>query len=204
MNRVIALLIISDLFLLTGFGLVDPIFAIFMTQNLTNGTLVTAGIAIMLFFLVKSLLQLPLAHYIDKHGNSEFFLVGGCLIIAAVPFLYSVATHINHIYLIQVLYGIGSALAYPTWLGLFSTNIDKKKENFEWAVYSTCEGVGTALSAFIGAQLAAIIGFRSVFIIVGILSLIGACILLFLGKQNKKMAYHYKYMVEKAHGMTAF
>ena len=201
MNKVIALLILSDIFLLTGFGLIEPIFAIFMIENLAGGTLVSAGIAVMLFLLTKSILQLPLANYVDKYENRESFLILGAIIISSVPFLYAASNSINHIYLIQILYGAGSALAYPTWLGLFSTNLDRKKENFEWALYSTAEGVGTALSAFIGAKLADMIGFRSVFIIVGILSLIGSVILFFLGRKQKKMVYQYRYMIEKAHGM---
>ena len=45
MNRTIKLLMISDIFVITGFGLIDPILAIFIKENLTGGTIFAAGFA---------------------------------------------------------------------------------------------------------------------------------------------------------------
>ena len=39
MNRTIILLTVSDIFLLTGFGLMQPILAIFIKENLIEGTI---------------------------------------------------------------------------------------------------------------------------------------------------------------------
>ena len=44
MNRIIKLLMISDVFVLTGFGLVQPILAIFIKDNLVGGTIFAAGL----------------------------------------------------------------------------------------------------------------------------------------------------------------
>lgn len=200
MNNIIKLLILSDIFVLTGFGLIEPIFSIFVKENLLGGTLVTAGFASTIFLVVKSLMQLPLAHYVDKKQNREFFLITGSIVIAFVPFLYAFSVHIYHVYLAQILYGLGSAMAYPTWLSLFSTNLDRKKESFEWAVYSTSVGLGTALAAFIGANLAAIIGFKNIFFIIGFFSLLSIFMLFFLGKPKKKTGIEYEYVLEKSHG----
>lgn len=199
MNRIIKLLIFADIFVLTGFGLIEPIFSIFIKDNLIGGSLVTAGIASTIFIVTKSITQLPFAHYVDRKQNREFFLILGGIVIAIVPFFYAYSIHIYSIYLAQALYGLGAALAYPTWLSLFSTNLDRKRESFEWAVYSTSVGLGTALAAFAGAGLASMIGFKKVFFIVGIFSIASVIILFFLGKPRKKTGIQYEYVLEKTH-----
>ena len=96
----------------------------------------------------------------------------------------------------QVLYGLGAALAYPTWLGLWSTHLDKKHESFEWGIYSTVTGLVAAGTASIGAAIAQYIGFSYTFIFVGTMALFGVLILFLLEKNHKvekiKSIHHHK------------
>ncbi|MDD5177784.1 MAG: MFS transporter [Candidatus Nanoarchaeia archaeon] len=198
MNRTLKLLMISDIVLLTGLGLISPILAIFIKENLIGGTIAAAGIAGTIYLISKSIVQLPFAKYIDSHDHKVKFLILGTFIIALTPFLYIFSTHIYQIYLAQFLYGIGAGLAYPCWLSLYSTNLDKKHEGFEWSVYSTSVGIGVAIAAAIGATMAQFIGFRITFIITGIFALAGAAILIGLEKKaetlkkTKSKHYHNK------------
>ena len=186
MNRTIKLLMISDIFLLTGFGLMDPILAIFIKENLIGGTIFTAGLASMLFLITKSIVQLPFSKYVDSHNDKVKWLIIGTFMISSVPLIFNFAKHISLIYFAQIIHGIGSGLAYPTWLGLWSTHLDKRHESFEWSTYSTLAGLGTAATAAIGAAIAEFVGFSYTFIFVGILSLIGAFILFGLEKKKGK------------------
>lgn len=196
MNRTIKLLIFSDIFVLTGFGLIDPILAIFIKDSLIGGSLIAVGVASTLFLVTRSILQVPFAAYADKHEHRLFFLILGTALLVFVPLFYAFSTQIYQIYLAQIIHGIGSAFAYPTWMGLFSSNLDKKRESFEWAFYETCVGVGTAFAAFFGAQLASLIGFKNVFFIVGILSVIGMVILFGL-ERGEKVGIKYQYIIYK-------
>ncbi len=180
MNRVTKLLLISDIFVVSGFGLVEPILSIFIKDNLLGGQIYAAGVASMLFLFTKSCIQLPFSRYVDKHDHSVRWLIAGSLCIALVPFCYIYATRVEHIYIAQILFGVGSGLAYPTWLGLWSTHLDPHHESFEWSLYSTLTGLGTAGAAAIGATLVQFIGFKPTFLIVGLLSLVGCFILFFL------------------------
>ena len=65
------------------------------------------------------------------------------------------------------MFRFGSGFAYASWLGLWSTHLDKKRESFEWCLYSTFVGIGTAVSAAVGGILAEYIGFRLTFAVVG-------------------------------------
>ena len=187
MNKTIKLLMISDIFVLTGFGLIDPILAIFIKDDLIGGTIFAAGLASMLFLITKSIIQLPFSRYVDSHENKVRWLIIGTFLIAAVPFIYLLAKDVRYIYIGQFIHGIGAGLAYPTWLGLFSTHLDKKHESFEWSLYSTFVGMGVATSAAIGAAIAQFIGFRFTFLFVGIMSFIGCFILFGLEKMDVKL-----------------
>jgi MFS family permease len=102
------------------------------------------------------------------------------------------------IYLGSVVQGIGAGFVYPTWLGLFSTHLDRKHESFEWSLYSTLTGLGIAASAAIGALVAQVFGFQTTFVLVSILALGGVSILFKLEKSSELLRkatlthYHHK------------
>ena len=179
MNRTMKLLMLSDIFVLTGFGLIQPILAIFINQGVTGGSVLTAGIASTIFLLTKSLVQLPFAKYIDDHGKKTRWLILGTLLMAIVPILYVTADSMYKIYLAELIYGLGSGLAYPTWLGLWSRNLNQGQESFQWSIYSTSTGIGTAATGTIGAAMATITGFTTTFLLAGVMCLLG-CITLFV------------------------
>lgn len=177
MNRTTKLLLYSSIFVDTGFGFVGPILTIFIKDNLTGGTIFTAGLASTVYLVVKSVLQLPFSRYVDKHDDKVKWLLVGTAIMATVPFIYIFCTNVLYIYIAQIFLGIGSALAYPTWLGLWSIHLDKHRESFEWSLYSTATGIGTAVIASVGAAIAQWFGFQAAFALVGILTVVGFLIL---------------------------
>ena len=93
MNNKIWFLILSDILILSSFGLISPIFAIYIQDNLAGG-LVAAGLATTIFLVVRSILQLPLSIYIDKHHHKVGLLLLGTALIVCVPFIYSFSTHV--------------------------------------------------------------------------------------------------------------
>ncbi len=189
MNRVIKFLMISDILLLTSFGLVEPILAIFFKEDLIGGSILMAGLAGTIFLLVKSVIQLPFSKYVDSHNYGERlkWLIIGTFLISIVPFIYIFSKHIYWIFFAQVIHGLGSGLAYPTWLGLWSTHLDRKKESFEWSLYSTMAGLGTAVTAALGAILAQFLGFNITFFFVGILSFMGCAVLFEIDRRKNKL-----------------
>ncbi|MCG2694786.1 MFS transporter [Candidatus Parcubacteria bacterium] len=186
-NSTIKLLILSDIFVASGFGLINPILAVFIKDNLIGGTLFTAGIASSLFLITKSIVQLFFSKHVDENNdeNDVKWLVVGTIIIASVPFIYIFSHHIYYIFLAQILYGIGSGIEYSTWIGLWSTHLDKNRESFEWSLYSTLTGLGMAISSTLGAGIAQVFGFNITFIITGIMSVFGCFTLLKLRSQIK-------------------
>jgi len=187
MNRTIKLLLFSSIFVDAGFGFVEPILAIFVKDNLVGGTIFTAGMASTVYLVTKSVLQLPFARYVDKHDDKVKWLLVGTGAMVVVPFIYIFCNTVWSIYLAQFFLGLGSALAYPTWLGLWSTHLDKKRESFEWSLYSTTVGIGTAVTASLGAAIAQWFGFRLAFALVGVLTVCGFLILFRLQTKDVKL-----------------
>jgi MFS family permease len=185
MNKTLKLLILSDIFVFSGFGLIAPILAIFIKDNLVGGTILAAGIASAIFMITHSLLQILFAYKFNPKDRLWMIWVGTAL-IASVPFGYIFSTHIYHIYFIEFIYGVGAAFAYPSWASLFTSNLENGKRGFQWSIYSSSGGIGTAITAGAGALLAEKTSFQLVFIITGILSIIGLIILFKLDKKILK------------------
>src|SRR3990167_2049963 len=187
MNKKIWLLIFSDVLILSSFGLIGPIFAVFITDNLIGGTLVTAGLSTTIFLVVKSTIQLPLSRYfIDKEKHKTRSLLLGTFLIISVPFIYFFAKSIYAIFAAQAIYGLGAAMAYPAWFSLFTAYIDKKHKGFEFSLWSTGVGIGSAIAAFFGAKIAELLGFKTLFFFVGVIAFLGFLLLIVLDRIEMK------------------
>jgi MFS family permease len=183
MNRTLKLLIISDIFVLSGFGLIAPILSIYINDNLVGGSIFSAGLASTIFLLTHASLQL-LFSYKFNPKDRLWMLKLGTAIIVFVPLGYIFATNIYHIYMAEFMYGVGAAFAYPTWSSLFTAYLEKGRRGFQYSIYSSAVAIGTALTAAAGAWLAEKIDFKIVFILTGLIAMVG---LLILFKLNKKI-----------------
>ena len=186
MSSVLKLLILSDFLIYVGLGLTSSLSAIYITNDLVGGTIAAVGISAAIFLIIKSVSQIIFA----KVFNSKDILkmvIGGTMLIIITPFIWAFSTNIYHIFLAQVIYGLGAGLAAPAWMNLFVNHLSKKRPGFEWSVYSTIIGLGTGASAYLGAILVNAIGFRYVFLIMGVLAVSGMLVLFKLTEENLKL-----------------
>ena len=181
LNKVIIRLITADFFFYSGWGLIAPIFAIFITQQIEGGTIEVIAFATASHWIVKSIIQPFLANVLDviKGEKDDFrFLVVGMFIAALIPFGYFFSTQIWHIFALEIIRGIAMACVVPAWLGIFTRHINKGWEAFSWSVQSTGLGFAAGFAAAFGGVIASSLGFGVVFIMVGVFKLISAIILL--------------------------
>ncbi len=59
-NKVIKILILSDMSLIAGLGFIAPIFAIFLTDRIQGGSIEVVGYAAAIYWIYKSLVDIPL------------------------------------------------------------------------------------------------------------------------------------------------
>jgi len=176
---------ISDVFIFSGFGLVSPILAVFIKDDLIGGTLFAAGVASAIFLITHAILQIVFAHYFNPKDRFWMLWTGTALIVL-VPFGYIFSSKIWHIFIVQFIYGIGASFAYPSWYSLFSSNLDKGQQGFQWSIYNSSVSIGTAITAASGAWLAQRIGFQWVFLMTGAIAVLGLFTLFFLEKKALK------------------
>ena len=106
LNQVIKILIISDLIFYSGWGLISPIFAVFVVDEIKGGTVAVVGMATAIYWILKSLLRIPIGLFLDSRQGEEddfWFLFFGLIIASLTPFGYLMATYPWHIYLLQII-----------------------------------------------------------------------------------------------------
>ncbi|MDD5145630.1 MAG: MFS transporter [Candidatus Pacebacteria bacterium] len=185
-NKVIRTLIISDFFLQSGWGLIGPIFAIFITKQI-SGAIEAVGFIVATYWLTKSIVQPFIAHFFDVVGGEKDdfnFLVIGMFISNLIPIGYLFSTQIWHLFLLEFIRGLAMACVIPTWSAIFTRHIDKGWEAFSWSIESTAIGFAAGVAAAFGGVIAASsLGFKALFILVSSLGLISTFILFLIRDQ---------------------
>ena len=188
-NQVIQFMTFSDIMMMSGWGLINPILAIFISQQVHGGSVILAGIASTTYLLIKSTLQIPIARMIDmKKGEKDDYrvMVAGSLFISLSAFLFIFVREPWQVIAVQVVGGVGAALSFPSWQAIFTRHIDKSEEGLEWSLYFTAVDLGGALSAALGGFIASYFGYKNLFFIVGIFSLVGTAFLAGITRKLKK------------------
>ena len=189
-NKVVRALIFADFFLNSAWGFLGPVFAIFIVARISIGhpleAAKVAGFASLVYWIIKSLLQIPISKYFDrKHGERDdyWFMVLGLFLTGLSPFGFLVAFLPWHLYACQILHAIGMALFVPSWNAIFTRHIDKGKEAFEWAMDSTLLGLGAGIAGGLGGIIVGFFGFNIIFILVGGFSIFSSLFLLTVHKE---------------------
>jgi predicted MFS family arabinose efflux permease len=178
-NKVMRAYIYWDLIINSAWGLFGPVFAIFILQNIAVGNVADgakiAGFAMLFYWIVKSILQIPIGNYLDKnHGEIDdfWFFAIGAIITGLVPFGFLFANLPWHIYALEVLHAVGMAMVIPSSYAIFIRHADKGKEAFESGLDSTLMGVGAGITGAVGGIVAGYFGFVLIFILAGTFTLL--------------------------------
>ncbi|MDP3727435.1 MAG: MFS transporter, partial [bacterium] len=126
LNQVILIVIFAQFIFSVAANLSVPFFAVFVLEDI--GAAATAvGIAVAIYWTVKSILQLPIARWIDKnHGEIDdyYSLLIGLTITTSGIFLFYFAQTAWHIFAIPALIAVGDAFAVPPLFAIFTRHID--------------------------------------------------------------------------------
>lgn len=192
-NKVVKYLILSDLAFWTGWGLLTPVFAIFIVEEIQGGNAFVAGMAAAIFGITYSLLRVPIGMLLDSCPSEKddyFSLVAGLFIAALIPFGFIFAKTHLHIYILQGAHGLGLAMSLAGWTAIFTRHIDRGKEATEWGLDATSVGLGAGVAGAIGGWAVTRFGFTPVFFVVGVFGLFGALLLFGLRNEIKGVFDH--------------
>jgi len=193
-NKVIKVLILSDVSLLTGLGFNSPVFAIFIANNIQGGNVKVAGFAASIYCIVLAVVLIPFGKYLDRnHGERDdlFFIIIGNFLAALAVFGYIFSSFPWHVYLLQVLFAVGMGMNIPGYTAIFTRHINKGKEAFSWSTRATFVGIGAGLAGALGGTIALYFGFKTLFtgavIFIVLSSFLPLLILKEISPRNKKM-----------------
>lgn len=180
-NKIVIYLIATNFFIEAGFGLIAPVFSVFIIDEVKGGTLAAAGIAAAIYWIAKSIFQIFVGNFLDKKQDEKYdiaFLIIGSILMAGAAFGYLAVEAVEHVYIIQFIAAMGGAFAMPSWYVMFNHHLDRLKEAFEWGLNSSIAyGLGTGVAGGIGGVIAGALGFDAVFIIAGSFSFLGVFVL---------------------------
>lgn len=179
-DPVVRFLIISDTVIIGAAGLLGPIFALFVEDFIVGGNAAVAGIAAGIYLFSRSILQIPIAHFLDKiRGEKDDFwlMFSFSMLFAIVPLLYLIIHTPLQLYIVQFVLGFFTAFTYPAFMAIFTRHIDKGKEGTEWGIYFTLTDLASAILAIVGGYVATSAGFPSLIIVVVLMSVLGALLL---------------------------
>jgi len=180
-----------DLVLQFSFGLLSPVFAIFVLKQVPGSTLSVIGTAAACYWIARATTTVPLSRFMDRTDGERdeyYFLIFGTLVISFVPLMFMQMTQSWHLYLIQLISGFANSMAVPGWRVLFMDHIDKGSTAFEWSLDDIVIGLAIAASAYIGAQLVEGFGYGFVLALISGMSFISVCMLIPLRSKVMSLA----------------
>ena len=174
-NPVVKAFIVSESFLWSAYNFIVPIFAIFVVNSVKGGNIQIAASAFSFFLMARVLAELIICRYLSKTNERMKFLITilGIVVISVSYLGFAFANTIVTLFLFYGVTGIGLGIASPAKNSLFSTHLDKNKEPTEWGIYDAVTFFSMALAGVLGGFIASAYGFPALFILAGIVNLIG-------------------------------
>ncbi len=185
------MLVLSDFVIYFALGLLGPIFAVFILQNIVGSSVQVIGIAIAMYWISRTIVAMPLARWMDRTDGErdEFYImILGSFIMSSIPLFYLLVHTPIQLYIVQLIYGVAGAMATSSWSILFTDHIDRGRVGYEWSLENTGMGIATGASAFIGASLADKFGFPIVLILLSMLGYIATMLVIPIYRDAKTLA----------------
>ncbi len=180
-NIVIRNLLIYDFVSQFGFGLIAPIFAIYVLDVVGSDAIRVVGTAATAYWLGRVLSSVPLARFMDRFDGERdeyYFLLLGNFITSTIPLFFLLATEPTHFYIIQFIHGISNSMLVPGWRILFTNHLDGQKRGFQWSLDDVSVGLAIASSAYVGSLLAAQFGFQILLVAVSVIGYVATLLII--------------------------
>lgn len=181
-NAVVKRFIAADLMLWAGWGLIAPVFAIFVLDQVRGATVVTLGIVAALYWILKSIVQIPVALMIDRTPSEKddyLVLVISLMLGGLTAFSFILVREVWQLYLVEALHAVSFGLYIPAWSGIFARHLDKNHRALEFSLDSAAVGIAMGIAGLMGGVIVQNFGFAAIFFIASLLCFISAIIIFY-------------------------
>ncbi len=123
------------------------------------------------FFLSYAFLQIPAGWWVDRYG-AKYPLAAGYFLWSMLSAATAVTHSVRQLFLVRVVLGASESVVTPAGMSWIRFNFPEEKRGFAVGLYMAAAKVGPALGAPIAAWLVLASGWRSMFVILGLGSLV--------------------------------
>lgn len=178
MNRSSKFLLISSYFNTIAFGILSPLYALFVVE--IGGTGSHASFSWAAYAATAGLLMLVGSRFLNKVPQWwSRIIISGFFILAVASFGYLTIHSILALYLIQFIFALGVSMTMPTMKLMYAKYADRGREAEEWALLDGGNLLILSGAAFLGGWLFDLIGFAAVFILMGSTQVVAAVLAYF-------------------------
>ncbi len=125
------------------------------------------GLLASAFFWTYALLQVP-AGWLCERFNVKHVLTIGFALWTVATGVTALSTSFGLLLVFRLLLGIGESVAYPAYSQIIATRFPPEKRGFPNALIDAFSKFGPALSTLLGGLTVATLGWRALFLILGI------------------------------------
>lgn len=170
MNKSLKTLFLINSVFVFASSLFGPLYAAYVVY-LGQGVL-AAGLSYGFMLFSSVIAMLVTARYGDKVKEKEYLLAGGYLLRAIAWMGYVWTTNLTGFLLIQIIIGVGEAIGGPAFDAIFANHLNKKIEIREYSEWKITGNLVAATGSVVGGMVAAMFGFKVLFLVMSGLALL--------------------------------
>jgi DHA1 family multidrug resistance protein-like MFS transporter len=176
-KRVLVTLLLALFIALLGVGIIAPIIPIYAMDLGATG--ITLGLMIAAFSISRGVLQPVVGSLSDRHGRKRFLVVG-LLIYAAAGLAYLLATSVEHLIVIRLFHGVGSAMIVPIAMAYIGDLTPQGQEGKYMGILNIALFAGISGGPILGGVFLDTVGINSAFYAMSAMTVASLGLILFL------------------------
>ncbi|MBU1445702.1 MFS transporter [Patescibacteria group bacterium] len=184
MKKGIKILLVADGWINLALGMIGPIYAIFVEE--IGGDILDASWAYSTYMITAGVVMYMLSKWEDRAKHKEKFVIIGYALISLGCLMYFFVFNQLTLLITQAVLGLSIAILDPAFDAIYSHYVKVKEEASNWGIWEAMSYVVTGFAAIIGGYIANSFGFKTLFIIMFIISLFGTIhsLALYSGKKR--------------------
>ena len=162
-------------------AMLGPIYAIFVEE--IGGDILDASYTFSVFAVAAGITAYISGKYTDKIKESELIISLGYFVVAIGFFSYIFVSEVWHIFIPQILIGLGGAILSPAFETMYASHLKRKVAGQGWGAWEVTFYFTNAIGAIIGGLTVTYFGFTPLFVIMGLLALSSSLYIFFLPRK---------------------
>ncbi|MBI3634435.1 MAG: MFS transporter [Candidatus Yonathbacteria bacterium] len=165
------ILLTTSLLVTFADSLIGPLYTVFVQK--IGGSILDIGYTVTVYSILTGVLIILVGRISDKIDKKSVTVLG-FLLFAIGNFGYLIITKPYHLFILQVIFAIGSACLSAPLTSLFAKFISEENAGFQWALDSGGIKIIVGLSVLAGTFIVSNFGFTVLFLTMGTLQLVSA------------------------------